>query len=121
MSEKKSLLIVLSKAPYQGQQARESLDAILTAAAFEQPLSLLFTGEGVYQLLQRQQPEGIQAKNLAATLPVLPLYDVENIYIDQQAAEKRAISASDCLVEAEFMDIPAMQQLFAKHDCVLSF
>lgn len=119
--DKKSLLIVLRQAPYGGQAARESLDAILTAAAFEQPLSLLFIDDGVYQLLADQQPQQIEAKNLAATLPVLPMYDVEHIYADEHSLQQRQIDSVDCLLPVKPLTLPAVQKLFAEHEVILSF
>ncbi len=121
MSEQKRTLVVLTKAPYQGQMAREALDVILTSAAFETPLSVLFTGDAVYQLLNAQHAEAINAKSMSASLPVLPVYDVENLFVDADSAAARGLTASDFLMPVKALELHNVQALFHEHDRVLSF
>lgn len=121
MEEQKSILFVITKPPYHGQAARESLDAILTAAAFETPLAVLFLNDGVYQLLAKQSGERVDAKNLASSLAVLPIYDVEHIYADADALNQRGLAIEDLEVPAKSVDIATIKQLFDDYDKVLSF
>lgn len=121
MNPQKSTLIVLSKPPYKGQMARESLDVILTAAAFETPLSVLFTGDGVYQLLNNQQASSIKAKDMSASLPVLPLYDVKNLFVDEESMLTRGLNITDCILAVESLGLIDVQALFSENDRVLSF
>lgn len=121
MNPHKSILIVLSKPPYKGQMARESLDAVLTAAAFEIPLSILFIGDGVYQLMQDQQASSIQSKDMAASLSVLPVYDVKNIFVDEDSMLARGLKTADCILPVEVLELNKVQKLFNENDRVLSF
>lgn len=121
MNPQKSTLVVLSQPPYKGQMARESLDVILTAAAFETPLSLLFTGDGVYQLMDNQQASNINAKDMAASLPVLPVYDVEKIFVDEESMATRGLQTTDCILPVESLQLKEIQALFSENDRVLSF
>ncbi len=117
----KSVLIVIRSAPYGNQTARETLDIILTAAAFEQPLSLLFCEDGVFQLLPEQQSGLIPAKNLGATLPVLPMYDVDKIYADRSALQQRGLDDTELLLPVSVLSHNEMADLAANHQTILSF
>ncbi|MCW8884881.1 MAG: sulfurtransferase complex subunit TusC [Motiliproteus sp.] len=94
----KNILAVMRTGPYGNQTAKEALDAVLTAAAFELPLSLLFMDDGVFQLLPQQDTQGIGAKDLSATLPVLPMYDVERFYVEQSSLESRGINSAELIL-----------------------
>lgn len=121
MSPTATLLLVLRHSPYASQIAREALDAALTAAAFEVPISLLFINDGVYQLLCEQHPEILQVKNLSKTLPALALYDIDRIYAAQSCLETRGLCSTPLVVEAEILDDKAVALLFHQHQHILSF
>ena len=121
MSQTATLLLVLRHSPYSSQIAREALDAALTAAAFEVPISLLFINDGVYQLLCEQQPEQLQIKNLSKTLPALALYDIDRIYAARSCLEMRGLSAAPLVIAAEIIDDRAVALLFHQHQHILSF
>ena len=116
-----SVLLVLRHSPYSSLTAREGLDAALTAAAFELPLSLLFVGDGVFQLLNHQQPDRLPAKNLGKTLPALSMYDIERVYCAQQSLTERGISTNQLLLDVETLDDQAVAALFHQHQHILSF
>jgi len=117
----KSLLVVVNAAPYHSTRARDALDLVLTAAAFEIPLTLLFCGDAVYQLLPQQQPQAIGQKDLSATLPVLPLYDVKRIYVEQQALAERGLCVEELILPVEPLSTTAAAALFHQHDQIVSF
>ncbi|WP_421863000.1 sulfurtransferase complex subunit TusC [Motiliproteus sp.] len=121
MNQIADLLLVLRHAPYSGLNAREGLDAALTAAAFEAPLSLLFVGDGVYQLLREQQPTQLPAKDLSKTLPALAMYDIERLYVAAHDLQLRGIKPEQLVVEVELLDDEQAAQLFHQHRHILSF
>ncbi|MCW9053913.1 MAG: sulfurtransferase complex subunit TusC [Motiliproteus sp.] len=117
----KNILAVMRTGPYGNQTAKEALDAVLTAAAFELPLSLLFMDDGVFQLLPQQDTQGIGAKDLSATLPVLPMYDVERFYVEQSSLESRGINSAELILPVEVLDSEQVKVLFAESASILSF
>lgn len=122
MSDRKQkLLFVCRHSPYGQNQAKEGLDAILTAAAFEQPLSVLFMDDGIWQLLKDQDPRVNGDKNLGNNLSALPLYDVESIYIDQRSLTARGLDTDELLLPVTPLHPEQIQQLLAEHDHILSF
>jgi len=116
-----SFLIINRRAPYTSNHAREGLDAALTAAVFEQPVAMLFMSDGVYQLLKDQQPGAIGQKNLSANLQVLPMYDIEKLYVCSQALAERGLTEAQLVVPVEVLDGDAINALIKQQDRVLTF
>ena len=56
----KTLAIINAKAPYSDNAGKDALDIALIFGSFEQPVSLFFQGDGVYQLIDEQQAELIK-------------------------------------------------------------
>ncbi|MGH1461296.1 MAG: DsrE family protein, partial [Neptuniibacter sp.] len=73
----KSVLIINRTPPYGSSSPREALDVALTCSIFEQPVSLLFLGAGLFQLLNNQHTESIDQKNLESIMSSLPMYDID--------------------------------------------
>jgi len=95
MSNTKTFVYVNRKAPYGSIYALESLEVVLIGAAFEQNVKLVFMDDGVFQLTNNQNPEGIGMKNFSKTYAALGDYDVNQIYVDQQSLEERGLSVAD--------------------------
>jgi len=117
----KRVLIINRQPPYGRSTAREALDICLSMGAFEQAPSLLFLGDGVTQLLKGQDSEGIEQKNQAKSYPVLELYDITAVYVDQQSLEKRSLSVEDLVIPAELVSQKQVQDLMLQHDIQLAF
>ncbi len=88
----KSIAILNSSAPFSLANAKESLDVALIFGSYEQKVSLFYQADGVWQLIDNQQPERIQSKNFLKTFSAFEFYDIENIYVCQQSLEQRALS-----------------------------
>ncbi|RDE24705.1 sulfurtransferase complex subunit TusC [Motiliproteus coralliicola] len=121
MSQIADLLLVLRHGPYGGLNAREGLDAALTAAAFEVPLSLLFLNDGIYLLQSDQQPGQLPAKDLSKTVPALAMYDIERLYVRSRDLEQRGMKPEQLVVEVEVLDDEQAANLFHQHRHILSF
>lgn len=107
----KSILIIMHSPPYHKDLATELLDSALVHAAFGMPVSLLFQGDGVWQLVQQQATQGINRKNLLAQLGALGLYDIEHIYVDERSLRERNLLASHLGLEAVMVDAAGIQKL----------
>ncbi|UTW13497.1 sulfurtransferase complex subunit TusC [Marinobacterium rhizophilum] len=121
MNTPKRFLVISRRPPYGSSHARDALDTALTTAVFEQPVSMLFLDDGVYQLLQSQEPAAIQQKNLGATLSALPMYDIDQLYACNCAMHNRGLVAEDCLLPVQLLDEDGIAQLIRSHDVVMSF
>jgi tRNA 2-thiouridine synthesizing protein C len=116
----KSTLIVIRHSPYGSALARASLDVVLANAAFEQPVDLLFVGDGVLQLLPGQDTSAIGTRNMARQIAALPLYDIHHVYVDARAAADYQLNQASSAVALRLLDASAMQQLMVAYDHLLS-
>jgi tRNA 2-thiouridine synthesizing protein C len=117
----KRILFRLSKPPYGTAYAREALDAILAAAAFEQKVSVLFVGDATYQLVKNQKPEQIQQKNFMAALGMLSLYGVHEVFADAQALRTRGLDHAQLLLPVTALEAAEIHSLTLNQDCIISF
>ena len=117
----KSLLLLIRHSPYGSSLARASIDVALAAAAFDQAISLLFVGDGVLQLLPEQQTERQGVRNLGKLLASLPLYDIEQVYVDAEAARRYQLDLNTAPLKAQALDREAMSRLLLTHDHLMGF
>ena len=94
----KKYLFVIRKPAHCGVLAQETLDIILTMAAFDQSVSLLLLDEGVFQLKTGQQPESFGMKDTASIFQALEIYEVTSIYAEVESLQERGLKPGDlCL------------------------
>lgn len=115
------IIAICSYGPSQLAQAREALDAFLAAAIFEQKLTLLFCGEGVWQLMKSQQDFTGNGKALIHSLEALPLYGVDAIYADAESLRERGLDTNDLLEAAQAIDVEMARSLLRQSDSLMSF
>jgi tRNA 2-thiouridine synthesizing protein C len=118
----KKLLFVSRHAPYGSSLAKDALDAILAASAYDQQLSLLFMDDGVFQLLNNQHAHQIEQKSFSAILPVLALYEINSVYVHRESLENRQITINELVLDSvQIIDSAAISSLLAQQDQLLSF
>ena len=81
--------------PYNGIQLQEKLDVILTTAAFDQKVALLFLDDGVFQLKKGQEPGKKGFQDTLSVFGVMEMYDINDIYIETESMEDRGLKESD--------------------------
>lgn len=118
---RKALLIHCRRAPYGTSLAREAIDLALAASAFEQQVSILFSGDGVWQLLADQQPEALATASHARLLQSLPLYDIDRLFVAKRDLEERQLCVTQLVIPATPVDEPTLQALFRDADQVYNF
>ncbi|MBA6412168.1 sulfurtransferase complex subunit TusC [Parahaliea sp. F7430] len=121
MTQTKKVLLLTRHAPYGGSLARAAVDAALAAAAFEQAPSLLFMGDAVLQLVSDQDASAVGTRSHGRVLESLPLYDIDQVFVDQTALLEYGLTSHDLAIDVILLDDPAMRQMLADHDHILSF
>jgi tRNA 2-thiouridine synthesizing protein C len=107
----KRYLFIMRRLPYSGTRLQETLDAILTAAAFDQHVALLFVDDAVWQLKSQQQPAGLALKDTSAIFKALQIYDVNELYVEQESLHAAGLTDVDlilpvvCLARAEISSL----------------
>lgn len=112
----KQFLVITSSAPYGTAQAREATDLALAAALFDQKVSLLLQSDGVFQLLQDQNPAEIEQKNLSAMQQALPLYDVEDLFYCADSLQERGIDQNRLALPAKALSRSEIALLIRQQD-----
>jgi len=116
----KSFLFVMRHPPHFSSRVQETLDQILTTAAFDQAVSVLFVDDGVLQLKQGQHPENMVLKNTSAMLSVLEMYEINNLYIEAESLSDRGLTSADSILPAKVVPRSAVNDLLKEYDVVLS-
>lgn len=116
----KTLLFILHRAPYGTSSLRDSLDAALAAAAFEQRVQLLFSGDGVLALLPGQQADAIGSKDTGKMLQALGYYDINEIYADAVSLEERGLDPAILAIAVTVADHTTLRQLLGEADTVIA-
>ena len=110
----------MRSSPHGGCQLQEQLDIILTVAAFEQSVALLFLDDGVFQLKKGQQP-GIQAlKDTLSIFNALEIYDVNELYFEAESLESRGLKSADLTLPMTECYRKDINQLISQFDVVFS-
>ena len=108
-------LFIHHRAPHSGSHTQESLDALLVLAAFGQNPSLLFQGDGVWQLLGKQQATAFGYPSLSAQLQSLPLYEVENIYVEAESLQARQLTAEQLALPVKVLTRAELAAFMAQY------
>jgi len=117
----KRTLLILRRSPYGSSLSRAGIDTALAFAAFDQEISLLFAGDGVLQLLPDQDTGLAGVRNLGRLLASLPLYDIEQVYVDAAAAARYGVDLADAPLATVALDGDGIRRLLDDHDHLLGF
>ena len=89
--------IIINRTALNGADFKESIDLGLVCAAFDHQVSLIFTGEGIFNLVANQTYTSLGDKNQLDILKGLEFYDIENIYVEQESVTNSTVEKSDLL------------------------
>lgn len=117
MATPDALLVIIRHAPHGSNWLREGLDAALVAAAFGQPVHLLFMGQGIMALLKEQGSGAPGQKATLPTIDMLEMYDIDKLWVAEGALQGTHLS-TDSLVEGVTpiadQEIPRLLQQHSK-------
>lgn len=115
-------IMVVSHTSSTHLSAQESLDMALTAAAFDQDVSLCFCDDGIYQLLTDQSLyQSLGMKELNNIFYALSDYGINKVYADQQSIAKRRLSTNDFSMDVHLLYLADWKKLYRTLDIILHF
>ena len=117
---KKSFLYVIQSASFDGVRMQEALDEIMTVAAFDQPVSLLFLDEGVYSLKRGQNPGVLKLKDVAPIFDALAMYEIQQLLIEDESLKIRGLSYGDLILSVKLVSRSEIGGLLDKFDVILT-
>jgi tRNA 2-thiouridine synthesizing protein C len=113
-------LFAISELPYDGCDAQEGIDLILSAAAFDQSVSLLFLDDGVFQLHKNQSPQKPGPKQLAPAFGTFELYGVQDVWVEAESLLERGMSPEDLVIPVTEISRDGVSELLGTHEIVVS-
>lgn len=114
------ILVHCQRSPYSDSLARTGIELAMATAAFDQPIALLFSGDGVWQLLDDQAPpEG--TKHHGKLVSALPVFGVDALYVDEQSLLNRGLKLDDLCIQARAIDAAGIRTLLCASLCVYNF
>ena len=117
----KSVVIISQSTPYGRSSAAEALDTAMAAAALDVPVTLLFDGDGVLQLLPEQAGTELGVRNLSQVLEALPAFEVERCFVAAEALAQRSLQPNPLALPGPLLDAEAVAALVRSAEVVLTY
>ena len=117
------LAFLFRTAPHGNAISREGLDALLAATAFcdEEEIGVFFIDDGVFNLLDGQNPELLLQKDFIRTFKLLDLYDIEQRFICANSLDQYNLQAEQLIISAEKIDRTSMINKLNQAEKVFTF
>lgn len=115
----KNHLFIMRTLPHGKVYLQETLDVILTIAAFDQKVSLLFLDQGVFQLKSDQRPEALDLKDTAAIFNALDIYDIHDLYVEIESLQQWGLKPSDLFLPVKEIYRKDVNQLMHASDIIM--
>ncbi|MCF6440681.1 DsrE family protein [Pseudoalteromonas luteoviolacea] len=115
----KKVLVICDASPFDKQIIRDSLDMALIFAAIDQEVSWLFRGPSVLALKEGQKPNQLGIKDFLKQLKTLEIYDVDSIFVCENALSDLSISKEQLAIDADALNINQQQALLSEQDHVV--
>lgn len=110
-------ILFLQRAHPRDARARESLDAALVAAIFEQSVTVLFRDEGVLQLSAEHSPSDGE---FPALIESLPEYGVQPVFACQHSLTRWGLEPDGLLLPVSVIGIEEQSALIAAQQAVIN-
>ena len=117
----KQFIVLINQAPIGCRSGQNAVDAILAISIFDQPVAVIFTEDGVYQLFTGQSIEKSGPKEYRHQFQDLATYGVENLYMDSDSAKQRGIDESDLLLKPDWVDHHQISRILLESSHILTF
>lgn len=118
----KKIAFVFTTMPHGNASGREGLDALLATSALTEDIHVFFISDGVCQLLKNQHPNEVLARDYISTFKILPLYDIDNIYLCHASLQERGLSENGSwVVTPKILNAQEIAAKLAECEVVLKF
>ncbi|MCR9258226.1 MAG: DsrE family protein [Pseudomonadaceae bacterium] len=115
----KKLMCVINQPPYANSHVLELLETAMVAAVFDMQVSLLFCGEGLWNLLQKQNADPLGQRTVSKVLLAMPDYDVSAIYVCADTLQDKQIDTDEFVLPVTFLNKAAQADLMSEQDAVM--
>ena len=116
-----SVAVVMRKAPYGSVYTAEGFRTIMGIAVFEMDISVVFVDDGVYALLQNQDPSKLDMKPLGDGFPMLTEFDVSEFYVHDESLAERGLTKQDLVMDVQVIGADEIAKILESAARVLPF
>ena len=99
-----SVAVLMRKAPYGSVYTAEGFRTLMGIAVFEMDISVIFMDDGVYALVDHQDPAKLDMKPLGEGFPMLSEFGVNRFYVHDRSLAVRGLTAEDLVMPVEIVD-----------------
>ena len=117
------LAFLFRTVPHGNAISREGLDALLAATAFcdEEEIGVFFIDDGVFNLLDGQNPELLLQKDFIRTFKLLDLYDIEQRFVCTDSLDQYNLQTEQLIISAEKIDRTSLINKLSQAEKVFTF
>lgn len=119
VNEMKKYLFVMRHLPHVSSHVQETLDQMLTTAAFDQSVSVLFLDAGVLQLKRGQNSQPMGLKNTAAIFQALELYEINNLFVEAESLSSLGMTVDELILPVEVTPRAEVNALMQRHAIII--
>ncbi|RVT47328.1 sulfurtransferase complex subunit TusC [Rheinheimera sediminis] len=110
-----NIAVLVTSLPLHGIAARESLDLIFAMAAVDHQVSVIFSGDAVYQLVKSDASTDIMVKDFRRSFKLFELYDIEQLYVCAASLRQRQLHANELVLNIQPIEHDELNQLLSAH------
>lgn len=114
-------LYIFTTAPYSNAVGQEGLDAVLTGAAFDLDISVLFLHNGVFQIKKGQDNSASELKQVTKTFAALNDFGVDKLYAYDISLAAAGLSEQQLFVDVEVVKHGFIRGLIKQSTRVFTF
>ena len=116
----KKFLFIVRHPPQQGIALSESLDLMMTVAAFDQSVRVLFLDDGVFSLKSGQSHSNPAVKPSASMFGALEVYDIKELFVEVESLTERGLTVENLILPARLIRRTEIAGLIALADHVVT-
>ena len=116
----RSVAFLFTSGPYKNNSGREPLDLILSMSSLTSNIALFFLGDGVLQIMARQEAKYILSQECANMFSLLAQYDINLCYACENSLEKRGLLKSEKIVSVEVLGPPKLREKIKQFSRLIS-
>lgn len=113
------IAVLVTSLPLDGIAARESLDLIFALAAVDHQVSVIFSGDAVYQLVKADDSANLMVKDFRRSFKLFELYDIEQLYVCAESLRRRQLQANALVLDMQPLESAELSQLFSTQQHVI--
>lgn len=115
-----NIAIIFKNGPYGSDISRDGLDVALVATSILENVGIFFISDGVFLLLNNQDPSRLCSFNFINTFKALSLYN-NNIYLCSNSIKKRRLENNRLIINTKEVSSKKIGLLLEKYNKIITF